>query len=140
MSGSATAGRGLYGAANAVPMRNGPPVMTRPPSLTNSAAVSVQAGANLTAVGIRGYGRDPDTSCFLVEVRTGPAVAAGATGTVVVGLQNNALGAASFWAGASWATVTVTGSNASLNLNWTATEALRANASYVIQVEWRAST
>lgn len=139
MSGCSTAGSGLLGAANAVPMRNGPPVMTRPPTLAQRPPVVVSAGANLTAAGILGYGRDPGNDCFRVECRTGAAVAAGATGTIVVGLWDNALGAVNFWAGASWATVIITGSNVSLNLAWTATEALRANAVYHMQVEWRAS-
>lgn len=137
MSGNAIAGRGLFGAANAVPMRNGPPLMVRPPSITATAPPAVASTTVMTSAGVVGYGRDPDNNCFEI-VCTAPAagITLGATGTITVALAGNILAPnGNFFVAASWASFVISGSSSAMTVTWTATENVRASARLVIHVE-----
>lgn len=136
MSGCNTAGRGLFGAANAVPMRQGPPAMTRPPSITATPPPAIASTTVMTAAGVVGYGRDPDNTSFDIVCMVPPAgLLVGATGTIVVAISNDLTLPSGYFVAASWASFTKTGSNTAVSLNWTATEAIRGSARMTIHVE-----
>lgn len=136
MTSAAIAGAGLLGDRGMRrPMRQGPPVMTRPPNPGAAPAVQTLAGLGLGSGAGLGIG---DSASGLVRCVVGLAPSASGT-LVLLWPATPPAAAGGIFGAAEWAAIVVTGANP-YTLAWTATRQLAAGEIVTIAYQWGNAT